>query len=85
MNSGRSVRLQGMSNSVEAPWARIALVVGDLELPVGSIDQSRRCDLELVDDVLRFQTAAGRLGLRIRITDVHGDLRDLFDLLGVPP
>lgn len=83
MSSATVPRLFSVSELSEGPWARIALVVGDLELPVGSIDRTTRCDLALVDDLLRFQQSAARLGLPIRITDVHADLWELFDLLGV--
>lgn len=79
----RSRRTGVKANLHEPPWARIVLLVGDLELPVGSIDRTTRCDMELVDDLLRFQLAARSLGLAIRVVDVRGDLRDLLDLLGV--
>ncbi|UPK74943.1 hypothetical protein MU582_21335 [Nocardioidaceae bacterium SCSIO 66511] len=72
-----------MTTDDALPWARIVLVVGDLELPVKSIDRAVPCDLELVDDLLRFHFAASRLGLPMRITDVHEDLRELTDLVGV--
>ena len=83
MSSATAVRRPYVTSYPEEPWARIVLGVGDLELPVGSIDSTTPCDLALVDDLLRFQQAAGRLGLPIRITDVHSDLWELFDLLGV--
>lgn len=84
MSPAPAVRLSCVTANSEEPWARIVLDVGDLELPVGSIDRTTPCDLALVDDLLRFRLAAGRLGLSIRITDLHADLRELFDLLGVP-
>lgn len=83
MSSPTGVRLPSVTSNLEEPWARIALVVGDLELPVGSVDRTTPCDMALVDDLLRFQVAAGRLGLPIRIIDVHSDLWELFELLGV--
>lgn len=84
MISAGGVRLPNViSYCSDGPWARIVLAVGDLEIPVGSIDRTTRCDMELVDDLLRFQLAAAPLGLDIRITDIHSDLWELLDLLGV--
>lgn len=67
----------------EQPWVRVVLAVGDLEMPIKSIDRSVRCDMALVDDLLRFRLAANRLGLPVRFADLHDDLRELFDLVGV--
>lgn len=83
MSSATVARLSGVTNHDEQPWARIVLVVGDLDLPIGSVDRTTRCDLALVDDLLRFHLAAARLGLPIRLADVHEDLRDLLELVGV--
>ena len=83
MSSETFVRLPGVTNDDARPWVRIVLVVGDLEMPIKSIDRTVSCDLALVDDLLRFHFAASRLGLPVRMTDVHEDLRELTDLVGV--
>jgi len=67
----------------DEPWVRIVLAVGDVEMPIKSIDRSVGCDLALVDDLLRFRLAASRLGLPVRFADVHDDLQELLDLVGV--
>ncbi|MDN5852462.1 MAG: hypothetical protein L0K86_06370 [Actinomycetia bacterium] len=82
MNSATVVRLTRMTCDDE-PWVRVALVVGDLEMPIKSIDRSVRCDMALVDDLLRFRLAANRLGLPVRFADVHEDLQELLELVGV--
>ena len=77
------VRLPGVTDDDERFWVRIVLVVGDLEMPIKSIDRNVRCDLALVDDLLRFRVTASRLGLPVRFADVHDDLQELLDLVGV--
>lgn len=53
------------------------------EVVLGSVDSSTRCDLGLVEDLLRLQLHAGRLGWTIRITAVQPRLRELFELVGL--
>jgi len=61
----------------------VVLVQGGQEVVLGEVDRATRCDLGLVDDLLRLQFHARRLGWRIRITQVRPDLRELFDLVGL--
>ncbi len=42
-----------------------------------------RCDLRVVDELLRLQLAARRLGLSIRLVEVAGELGELLVLVGV--
>jgi hypothetical protein len=69
-----------------ADGARAAIVVlqqGGRRVDLGAIDRPERCDLGLVDDLLRLQVAAARFGWRLRVTEVRADLRELFDLVGL--
>lgn len=59
------------------------LVQGQREVLLGTVDRTTRCDLGLVDDLLRLQLIARRMGWSIRITDVRSDLRELFELVGL--
>ncbi len=70
-------------DDADAPWAVLALVVGDRELLLGAVGRQEPCGLVLVDDLLRLRLALGRHGAVLRLVHVHRDLRDLFDLVGV--
>lgn len=70
-------------DDTEAPWAVLALVVGDQELLVGPLGAEEPCGLVLVDDLLRLRLALGRHGAVLHLVDVHHDLRGLLDLVGV--
>ena len=72
-----------MGGAEDAPRAVVMLVQGDREVELGTVDSSLRCDLGLVDDLLRLQLVAKRLGWSIRIAQVRPDLRELFDLVGL--
>ena len=62
-----------MVTDVDVPaWAVVTVVVA-----------SARCDARTVDDLLRLCLSAKRCGLAIRLTDVHPDLRELAELMGV--
>lgn len=61
----------------------VVLVQGDRRIPLGGVDPATRCDLGLVDDLLRFQLLAKRLGWRLVITEVRADLRELFEMVGL--
>ena len=65
------------------PWAVIALVVDDQAVPIGTVNAGRRCDISTVDALLRLCLTARRLGMSVRLTAVHRDLRDLAELVGV--
>jgi hypothetical protein len=55
---------------------------GDTEVRL-AVDRSIRCDLGLVDDLLRVRLHARRLGWTLSVTDVRPDLQELFDLVGL--
>lgn len=61
----------------------VVLVVGDRELPLRRVGPATRCHLGLVDDLLRLRLAAVRSGWAIKLSDVHPDLRELFELVGL--
>ena len=65
------------------PAALIVLIVAGRERALGHVDGRIRCDLELVDNLLRLQLAAKRRGGQIRLIQVRSDLRQLLELLGV--
>lgn len=53
------------------------------QILLGPLDDARRCDLGLVDDLLRAQLVVQRWGWTLRITEVRPDLRELFELVGL--
>lgn len=53
------------------------------DVVLGDVDRALRCDLGLVDDLLQLQRLARRFGWDLAITDVRGDLRELFELVGL--
>ena len=55
----------------------------DGEVLLGPVYASDRCDLALVDDLLRVQVAARRFGWCIRLRQVREDLRELIELAGL--
>lgn len=61
----------------------MVLVHAGREVVLGPVGRTDRCDLGLVDDLLRLRLAAKHLGWSIRITEVRADLRELFDLVGL--
>jgi len=65
------------------PRAVIVAVVADREFPFGVIDSTTRCDLALIDRILRIRLAGIRHGWSIRLTNVDRDLRDLVELVGL--
>lgn len=65
------------------PRAVLVLVVGDREIPFRRIEPATRCDLGLIDDILRLRLAATRLGWGIRLTHVDHDVRGLLELIGL--
>jgi hypothetical protein len=67
----------------DGPRAVVVLAQGDTEVCLGEVDPALRCDLGLVDDLLRMQHHAARLGWTLRIVEVRSDLRELFELVGL--
>ena len=72
-----------MAGPLDAPRARVDLVCDGLAIELGPIRAAVPCDLALVDDLLRFELAARRLGWRVQLRDVDAHLVELFDLAGV--
>jgi ABC-type transporter Mla MlaB component len=83
MNLGISSRPPCMADAEERPRAVVTVRVGGKAIPFVSIDRSTRCDLGLVEDLLRLQLTAARLGVEVGITEVRSDLRELFELVGL--
>jgi hypothetical protein len=61
----------------------VLLVQDGREVALGDVDRDVRCDLGLVDDLLRLRLAARRFGWEVRIAEVRSDLRELFELVGL--
>jgi hypothetical protein len=72
-----------MAAREHVPRAVVVLRQDGHDVVLGSVDRRDRCDLGLVDDLLRLQLAAERLGWSLRITQVRADLRELFELVGL--
>ncbi|MGH9085333.1 MAG: hypothetical protein ACRDYW_07760 [Acidimicrobiales bacterium] len=72
-----------MAAGEQGPRAVVVLQQGGRDVVLGSVDRPGRCDLGLVDDLLRLQLAAERFGWSLRITRVRADLRELFELVGL--
>jgi ABC-type transporter Mla MlaB component len=72
-----------MAAHEQAPRAVVVLQQDGHDVVLGSVDRADRCDLGLVDDLLRLQLAAERFGWSLRITQVRADLRELFELVGL--
>ncbi|MGH8983452.1 MAG: hypothetical protein ACRDY6_06195 [Acidimicrobiia bacterium] len=72
-----------MASTDDQARAVIVLDMGERAIPLGSIDPATRCDLALIDDILRLRLAATRLGWSIRLTHVDRDLRELVELVGL--
>jgi hypothetical protein len=53
------------------------------EVLLGPVYVAGRCDLALLDDLLRVQLAARRFGWCIRLREVREDLRELIELAGL--
>jgi hypothetical protein len=72
-----------MAGDADGPRAVVRLVQDGREVVLGSVDSAIRCDLGLVDDLLRLQLHAARLGWSVHITDVRPDLQELFEVVGL--
>lgn len=64
-------------------YAEVVLVRGVLEVRLGPVGRGLRCDLGFVDELLRVQLAARRLGWSIRLDNVAEELRELVALVGL--
>lgn len=72
-----------MPDADDPPRAVVVLVAGDLQIPLGAIERRARCDLALLDELLRLRLAFGRRGWSMRLTQVDDETRELLDLVGL--
>lgn len=83
MGSRPVLRLPGMAGpSSPALRAVLDLRLGDRTVEVGPV-AATACDAAFVEDLLRFDLAARRLGWRMRLRGVDPHLRELLDLVGM--
>ena len=61
----------------------MVLVRGDRELTSWPLPGCGRADLEVVEELARWQLAARRLGCSIRLRDASAELRDLVAFVGL--
>lgn len=67
----------------DPPWAVIVLVAGDRRRVLAPVERATPCDLDLVHRLLWLHVRAKRMGWRLQLADVDGELRDLLDFVGV--
>ncbi len=72
-----------MAGAEGEPRALVELVQGDRSIVLGLVRPAVRGDLHVIDDLLKLQVHAARLGWRVRITECRAELRELLELLGV--
>lgn len=72
-----------MGEEDAGPTAVVVLRRADGDVLLGPVYAAGRCDLALVDDLLRVQLAARRFGWHIRLEHVREDLRELVELAGL--
>ena len=72
-----------MVDGYHEPRAVVVLVVAGREFTLRVIDATTRCDLDLIDDILRLRLAGTRNGCSIRLRCVDEELRALIDLVGL--
>ena len=72
-----------MAKATNEPRAMVELVNGERSIVLGLMGARSRGDLQVVDDLLKLQVQAARLGWRVRISECREELRELFDLLGM--
>jgi hypothetical protein len=84
MGSAPALRLRGMAAAEPTPLrARVELVRDGCAVDVGPIAPKATCDGELLDDLLRFDLAARRLGWKVRLRDVDAPLSEVLHLVDV--
>jgi hypothetical protein len=73
-----------MTDAHAPPRAVVILVAGGgCEIVLGAVDHGARCDLALIEDLLRLRMAVARRGWSIRLADPDQDLRELVELIGL--
>ena len=72
-----------MADDQRAARARVELLAPGRAVDLGPIAPRATCDGELVDDLLRFDLAARRLGFRLRLHQVDDHLADVLHLIGL--
>jgi hypothetical protein len=65
------------------PRAVVVLVAAGREFTLRVIDATTRCDLVLIDEILRLCLEGARRGWSIRLTQVDEDLQTLVELIGL--
>ena len=67
----------------DGPRAVVVLLRDGEEVLLGAVDAPDRCDLGVVDGLLRVQLTARRFGWSIRLRDVRPELLELVELVGL--
>ena len=73
-----------MTDVPRVPRARIVALVGPAEVTIATISAAERCDLALVQSILRLRLVGKRLGWSVELRDVDDHLADLVQLVGLP-
>ena len=72
-----------MADADDPPRAVVVLVNEGGEVPLGAIGHGARCDIALIDGLLRLRMAIARRGWSIRLAHVDQDMRELVELVGL--
>ena len=72
-----------MADAEHGPRAVVELVQGERSILLGVVQARARGDLQVLDDLLKLQVLARRMGWRVRISECRQELRELFDLMGM--
>ncbi|HJR25458.1 MAG TPA: hypothetical protein VJ804_08300 [Acidimicrobiales bacterium] len=72
-----------MADAEHGPRAVVELVQGEQSILLGIVQARTRGDLQVLDDLLKLQVLARRMGWRVRISECRQELRELFDLMGM--
>ena len=72
-----------MADAEDGPRAVVELVQGERCIPLGVVGPRPLGDLQVLEDLLKLQLWARRLGWRVRISECRTELRELFELMGM--
>ena len=72
-----------MADAEDRPRAVVELVQGERSVLLGVVQARTRGDLQVLDDLLKLQLLARRMGWRVRISECRRELQELVDLLGM--